>query len=82
VRILIFPLVIMAQRNGAKMANNLPQLQALQLKMTDARQTGNQLEGKLFYVISVSVGTNREARASVVVKALCYEPEGRGFNTR
>jgi hypothetical protein len=23
-----------------------------------------------------------EARGSVVVKALCYEPEGRGFETR
>jgi YidC/Oxa1 family membrane protein insertase len=38
----------MAQRKAAKMSNNLPQLQALQLKMTEARQTGNQLEGKFF----------------------------------
>ncbi|KDR14241.1 mitochondrial inner membrane protein OXA1L [Zootermopsis nevadensis] len=44
VRILIFPIVIMSQRNSAKMSNNLPQLQVLQLKMTEARQTGNQLE--------------------------------------
>ncbi|XP_069674457.1 mitochondrial inner membrane protein OXA1L [Periplaneta americana] len=44
VRVLIFPLVIMAQRNAAKMTNNMPQLQTLQLKMTEARQTGNQLE--------------------------------------
>jgi membrane protein insertase Oxa1/YidC/SpoIIIJ len=47
VRIIIFPLVILAQRNAAKMSNNLPQLQTLQLKMTEARQTGNQLEGKV-----------------------------------
>jgi hypothetical protein len=47
----------MSQRNAAKMSNNLPQLQTLQLKMTEARQTGNQLEGKLFLsLISVSFG--------------------------
>ncbi|KAJ9579943.1 hypothetical protein L9F63_004416 [Diploptera punctata] len=44
VRILMFPLVIMSQRNAAKMTNNMPQMQTLQLKMTEARQTGNQLE--------------------------------------
>jgi membrane protein insertase Oxa1/YidC/SpoIIIJ len=47
VRILIFPLVIVAQRNAANMSINLPQLQTLQLKMTEARQSGNQLEGNL-----------------------------------
>ncbi|KAL3284431.1 hypothetical protein HHI36_018590 [Cryptolaemus montrouzieri] len=44
IRICLFPLVIIAQRNAAKMNNNLPQLQAIQLKLTDARQSGNQLE--------------------------------------
>ncbi|KAF5273264.1 hypothetical protein FQR65_LT04686 [Abscondita terminalis] len=44
VRLLMFPLVIIAQRNGAKMNNYMPQLQAIQLKMTEARQTGNQLD--------------------------------------
>ncbi|CAO1324388.1 unnamed protein product [Diamesa hyperborea] len=44
VRTIIFPLVIMAQRNGAKMNNNLPQLQVLQLKMTEARQSGNAID--------------------------------------
>lgn len=44
VRTLIFPLVIMAQRNAAKMNNNLPQMQVLQMKMTEARQTGNAIE--------------------------------------
>lgn len=34
----------MAQRNGAKLANNMPQLQHLQAKLTEARQMGNQLE--------------------------------------
>lgn len=45
VRMLIVPLVVKSQQNAAKMNNNLPQMQALQLKMTEARQTGNQLEG-------------------------------------
>lgn len=40
----MFPLVIIAQRNAARMNNYLPQLQAIQLKMTEARQCGNQLE--------------------------------------
>lgn len=44
VRTLIFPLVIMSQRNSAKMNNNLPQLQVLQMKMTEARQSGNAIE--------------------------------------
>lgn len=44
VRTVIFPLVIIAQRNAAKMNNNMPQMQVLQLKMTEARQTGNALE--------------------------------------
>ena len=44
VRSVIFPLVILAQRNAAKMNNHLPQLQLLQLKMTEARQSGNAIE--------------------------------------
>ncbi|XP_018565117.1 mitochondrial inner membrane protein OXA1L isoform X2 [Anoplophora glabripennis] len=44
IRLCLFPLVIIAQRNAAKMNNYLPQLQALQLKMTEARQTGNQID--------------------------------------
>lgn len=44
VRTIIFPLVILSQRNAAKMNNNLPQIQHLQLKLTDARQCGNALD--------------------------------------
>ena len=44
VRLLMFPLVIVSQRNTAVMNNNLPEIQLLQTKMTQARQTGNQLE--------------------------------------
>ncbi|CAH0718264.1 unnamed protein product, partial [Brenthis ino] len=44
VRVLMFPLVIMSQRNTAVMNNNLPEIQLIQSKMTQARQTGNQLE--------------------------------------
>jgi hypothetical protein len=32
--------------------------------------------------VNVNVNMKRGARGSVVVKALCYKPEGRGFNTR
>lgn len=44
VRTIILPLVIMSQRNAAKMSNNLPQIQCLQVKMTEARQAGNSVE--------------------------------------
>lgn len=44
VRLAMFPLVIMSQRNSAVLNNHLPEVQMLQLKMTQARQTGNQLE--------------------------------------
>lgn len=44
VRTIIFPLVIMAQRNAAKMNNHMPQMQLLQLKMSEARQSGNAIE--------------------------------------
>lgn len=44
IRVLIFPLVITSQKNAAKMNNNLPQLQLLQMKMTEARNSGNQME--------------------------------------
>lgn len=44
IRTCMFPLVIMAQRNAARMNNCLPQMQVLQMKMTEARQTGNQYE--------------------------------------
>ncbi|KAG4081165.1 hypothetical protein HA402_014613 [Bradysia odoriphaga] len=44
VRSLLFPLVILAQRNAARMGNNMPQMQSLQLKMSEARSTGNHFE--------------------------------------
>lgn len=44
VRTLLFPLVIASQRNAAKMNNHMPQLQVLQMKMTEARQAGNAIE--------------------------------------
>lgn len=45
VRLLIFPLVIIAQRNAANMSNNMPEMQKIQLKMSAARQYGNEVEG-------------------------------------
>jgi len=44
IRFAMFPLVIIAQRNAARMNNYMPQMQAIQLKMTEARQSGNQLD--------------------------------------
>lgn len=44
VRTLLFPLVIASQRNAAKMNNHMPQMQVLQMKMTEARQEGNSID--------------------------------------
>lgn len=50
VRIIMFPLVILAQRNAAKMNNNLPQMQIIQMKMAEARKNGDALlAGKYAY---------------------------------
>ncbi|XP_014246146.1 mitochondrial inner membrane protein OXA1L isoform X3 [Cimex lectularius] len=44
VRTLMFPLVIVSQRNAAKMNNHLPEMQLIQLKLTEARQRGDRLD--------------------------------------
>ncbi|XP_067132380.1 mitochondrial inner membrane protein OXA1L [Centruroides vittatus] len=44
IRTLMFPLVIKAQKNAIKMNNTLPQMQVLQVKMSNARRSGNALE--------------------------------------
>ena len=41
IRLLMFPLVLKAQRNAAKMANVMPEMAMLQSKMTEARQSGD-----------------------------------------
>lgn len=43
-RLLLTPFIIVAQRNSAKMNNALPEMQRIQLKMTEARQMGNAME--------------------------------------
>jgi hypothetical protein len=39
-------------------------------------------ESECIHLYFYDLGTNCAARGSVVVKALCYKPEGRGFDTR
>jgi len=43
-RLLMFPVVVLAQKNMANMANNSPQMMVIQEKMTDARKRGDMLE--------------------------------------
>lgn len=43
-RVAVFPLVILAQRNAANMHNHMPIIQNLQAKFTKARVSGNALE--------------------------------------
>ncbi|XP_013784150.1 mitochondrial inner membrane protein OXA1L-like [Limulus polyphemus] len=44
VRILMFPVAIKAQQNATKMNNHLPKMQMLQLKISEARKSGNSVE--------------------------------------
>lgn len=48
IRTLMFPLVIKAQKNAIRMNNTLPQMQVLQLKMSNARRSGNALEANRY----------------------------------
>lgn len=43
-RTLMFPIVAIAQRNAARLHNVMPEVQAVQLKMTEARQCANHYE--------------------------------------
>ena len=45
-RFLVFPLVILGQRNTANMGNHMPTVQKLQERMTRARASGNPMEGQ------------------------------------
>ena len=47
VRMVTFPLVIIAQRNVGAMNNHMPQIQALQEKLTDARRRGDVYESQI-----------------------------------
>ncbi|XP_046736293.1 mitochondrial inner membrane protein OXA1L isoform X2 [Diprion similis] len=44
VRLLIFPLFVKTQRNAAKMRNELPGMQYIQDKITEAREYGNEFD--------------------------------------
>ncbi|XP_076332346.1 mitochondrial inner membrane protein OXA1L-like [Tachypleus tridentatus] len=44
VRILMFPVAVKAQQNVTKMNNHLPKMQMLQLKISEARKSGNSLD--------------------------------------
>uniref|UniRef100_A0A8D8QTV7 Mitochondrial inner membrane protein OXA1L n=1 Tax=Cacopsylla melanoneura TaxID=428564 RepID=A0A8D8QTV7_9HEMI len=44
VRLLTFPLTIMSQRNAIKMHNHMPEMQRLQVKMSEARTYGDNFE--------------------------------------
>jgi len=43
-RLLMFPVVVISQRNMANMANNSPKMMVIQDKMTDARKRGDHFE--------------------------------------
>lgn len=46
IRLAIFPLVILAQRNAIELQNNMPTMQRLQERMILARRSGDHIGGK------------------------------------
>lgn len=42
----MFPIVVISQRNAAKLNNSMPQVQYIQMKVTEARQRGDKLDGE------------------------------------
>ena len=51
-RTLLSPLVLKSQKASAKMSKHMPEIVKMQKKMSDARQSGNNLEGKLFLLFT------------------------------
>ncbi|GAB1600905.1 mitochondrial inner membrane protein OXA1L-like [Argonauta hians] len=47
IRMLMFPLVVIAQRNAASMSNHMPTIVRLQQNFSDARMSGNPVEATL-----------------------------------
>lgn len=47
IRICMFPLVILAQRNAVELQNNMPTMQRLQDRMIVARRSGDHVGGKV-----------------------------------
>ena len=47
IRLVIFPLVIISQRNVAQMNNHMPTVQRLQERFSKARMSADPMEGKV-----------------------------------
>jgi len=52
IRFAMFPLVILGQRNAAEMRNHMPTMQRLQMRMLQARQSGDVHAGFYIFVFS------------------------------
>lgn len=54
-RICLFPITVKAQRNAVKMRKVAPQMARLNEKLSEAKMSGNSLEGNLAYCIKKNV---------------------------
>lgn len=48
IRLCMFPIVVLAQRNAAHMSNHMPTIARLQQQFSEARMSGNPMEGIIF----------------------------------
>lgn len=79
VRTLMLPLVVLSQRNAAKMHNTLPGMQKIQERITEARNCGDNMEGKLnlnIYLLLNNYNNNNFIFLFIAARAtqelLCY----------
>ena len=59
-RVALFPLMILAQRNAAEMQNHMPTMQRLQKRMIEARRLGDVQDGLCVVFISYTVNEDRQ----------------------
>lgn len=59
IRALVFPLVIIAQKNTIQLINHGPEMVKIQMKLTEARQKGNEYEGTNEIFLCISIDGNK-----------------------
>ncbi|XP_044577437.1 mitochondrial inner membrane protein OXA1L isoform X1 [Cotesia glomerata] len=75
VRTMLFPLVIISQRNAAHLHNTLPEMQKIQSRITEARINGDQLQvARLTQELMLFMSGNNCNPLKSIIVPLCQAP--------
>ncbi|XP_074110109.1 OXA1L mitochondrial inner membrane protein isoform X3 [Cotesia typhae] len=75
VRTILFPLVIVSQRNAANLHNTLPEMQKIQSRITEARMNGDQLQvARLTQELMLFMSGNNCNPLKSIIVPLCQAP--------